>query len=529
MDKETLSNYGWIVICVLVLAVMLGLATPFGSFISTAVKDTTAGLFATNQKALDIAGIPIANQSFNTTDESGKAKLEADKPTKIDEDTTTLVVGNKEIPVDMPAGTIIDMDEDGNATATVPNKEPEVPTEPVKAELVQFTLGELNSVNTSITQQKVEYNEAYQVKTYPSSIVHKSVCRFSIDENGKITALPAKLSYINEAKEIELFMNGKNMDHKPNFVAYRTNNNISSLGGVKGNSIEFFYGLYEEEDTEQKTICLAAYEKSIYGTMFHVAKRTNDTYFNANKDSQINSASLTETKFRKATKYVPVQTLGSKSYVPTETYTAEKGMTLKQWLNSSYNTDKLPTDTVLKDTEGNALSLETIILNGSNYVTKVNEETPKNQISFSINGKSYVAEEGMTWGEWVKSSYNTTYADNYTTFEKYIKEYYKSTWSFEFTYADEDPVTDSQRYKNVKGVTNVLKDGYIFASEKDNRVKMAGIYFFNSNGDVLHRERNSDYISQGGDFCLAKNGTYVSQNSGDIIQNGTTYNVIYND
>ena len=30
MDKETLSNYGWIVICVLVLAVMIALATPFG-------------------------------------------------------------------------------------------------------------------------------------------------------------------------------------------------------------------------------------------------------------------------------------------------------------------------------------------------------------------------------------------------------------------------------------------------------------------------------------------------------------------
>ena len=45
MDKETLSNYGWIVICVLVLAVMLALATPFGNFISTAVKSTTQGLF----------------------------------------------------------------------------------------------------------------------------------------------------------------------------------------------------------------------------------------------------------------------------------------------------------------------------------------------------------------------------------------------------------------------------------------------------------------------------------------------------
>ena len=36
MDKETLSNYGWIVICVLVLTVMIALATPFGTFVADA-------------------------------------------------------------------------------------------------------------------------------------------------------------------------------------------------------------------------------------------------------------------------------------------------------------------------------------------------------------------------------------------------------------------------------------------------------------------------------------------------------------
>ena len=45
MDKETLSNYGWVVICVLVLVVMIALATPFGKFIAEAVKNTTKGLF----------------------------------------------------------------------------------------------------------------------------------------------------------------------------------------------------------------------------------------------------------------------------------------------------------------------------------------------------------------------------------------------------------------------------------------------------------------------------------------------------
>lgn len=65
MDKETLSNYGWIVICVLVLAVMIALATPFGTFVADAIKSTTQGLFDVNQNALNSTGlINIGDQSF---------------------------------------------------------------------------------------------------------------------------------------------------------------------------------------------------------------------------------------------------------------------------------------------------------------------------------------------------------------------------------------------------------------------------------------------------------------------------------
>ena len=38
MDKETLSNYGWVVICVIVLAIMIALATPFGEYIRDGVE-----------------------------------------------------------------------------------------------------------------------------------------------------------------------------------------------------------------------------------------------------------------------------------------------------------------------------------------------------------------------------------------------------------------------------------------------------------------------------------------------------------
>ena len=57
MDKETLSNYGWIVICVLVMVVMIALATPFGSYISSAVKSTTEGFFDVNREALNSTGL----------------------------------------------------------------------------------------------------------------------------------------------------------------------------------------------------------------------------------------------------------------------------------------------------------------------------------------------------------------------------------------------------------------------------------------------------------------------------------------
>ena len=80
MDKETLSNYGWIVICVLVLAVMIALATPFGSFIAGAIKSTTAGLFDVNKNALDAAGVPgltVQDQEFDVPDMSHGAETPA--------------------------------------------------------------------------------------------------------------------------------------------------------------------------------------------------------------------------------------------------------------------------------------------------------------------------------------------------------------------------------------------------------------------------------------------------------------------
>jgi|GEM_PF-2879116 len=57
MDKNTLSNYGWIVIAVLVLSVMIALATPFGSYVKNATESTLTGLFDTSESALNVVGM----------------------------------------------------------------------------------------------------------------------------------------------------------------------------------------------------------------------------------------------------------------------------------------------------------------------------------------------------------------------------------------------------------------------------------------------------------------------------------------
>ena len=54
MDKNTLSNYGWIVIAVLVLSVMIALATPFGQYIANGVTETYTGFGNTNESVMDL-------------------------------------------------------------------------------------------------------------------------------------------------------------------------------------------------------------------------------------------------------------------------------------------------------------------------------------------------------------------------------------------------------------------------------------------------------------------------------------------
>lgn len=64
MDKETLSNYGWIVVLVLILVVMMALAGPFGNFVADGIKSTTVGFWQTSEKALNTSNVPVAENKW---------------------------------------------------------------------------------------------------------------------------------------------------------------------------------------------------------------------------------------------------------------------------------------------------------------------------------------------------------------------------------------------------------------------------------------------------------------------------------
>ena len=78
MDRETLSNYGWIAIATLVLVVLLALATPFGTYISN-------GIISVSRSYNTVAEKKMSEENLNKTQTKFESVIKTNKTT---EDTT---------------------------------------------------------------------------------------------------------------------------------------------------------------------------------------------------------------------------------------------------------------------------------------------------------------------------------------------------------------------------------------------------------------------------------------------------------
>jgi hypothetical protein len=65
MDKSTLSNYGWVVIVTLVLAVMLALATPFGDYVGKGASEVLKSYTQAGNNAVNPDNISVQSQKWD--------------------------------------------------------------------------------------------------------------------------------------------------------------------------------------------------------------------------------------------------------------------------------------------------------------------------------------------------------------------------------------------------------------------------------------------------------------------------------
>ena len=99
---------------------------------------------------------------------------------------------------------------------------------------------------------------------------------------------------------------------------------------------------------------------------------------------------------------------------------------------------------------------------------------PSNLFSFTLNNRTYHAEEGMTWGEWIGSSYNNSE-------RKYDIEYFITNLNGGHI----PSLFQSREHMESLGVTTVMLDKVYVTADGSNRVSAVGLVYLDASGNVV--------------------------------------------
>ena len=259
--------------------------------------------------------------------------------------------------------------DNGDANGIVPpSDEPETPDDIPESqlpELIDFNYGTVEKNVTYAPGEWVEvpYETSYTTTKYPVAYQRWVWSKWNVtkvnDEIVNTVACEISLSDIsNKHSEYLLY-------------DFETDEYLE-LNGVKGDSVELWVIYSNEKDTKENIIYLAAYLNKLEGKNpnRHVAKWDGEKYVTVDYDVEIDAIDVFTTTYTiKGTQSVQVREPSSivdYIYIPAGTLKAEKDMTWREWINSSYNTIG-HTNIIIKTPDYNDVSLDDKIVAGEEY------------------------------------------------------------------------------------------------------------------------------------------------------------------
>ena len=294
MDKQTLSHYGWIVIVVLVLAVMLALATPFGTYVGDAVVNTAKGFVGTAENNLNEDNIQVQGQVWDNKFENGLGGNSGEtdtpsEPTNPSEPETTYMLTVRVISED---GDIV-----SNATVTI------------KSENTEYT-------KTTDNNGIVSFDNLSS-GTYEITVTAKnsdSISSHTINITNKNETVSVVVKTENETTELYPVFNKKYLyqdtDGKVKYAQFSENNTVSSDFTTSSNVV------YNAKN----------------GTI-HISS-TNQTWQISEDKNTIQTGDGKKLYLEDTVEQFSMGTFGyGKNYI------VKKGMTFEEWVNSEFNVD----------------------------------------------------------------------------------------------------------------------------------------------------------------------------------------------
>ena len=393
MDKQTLSNYGWVVVLVLILSVLLALATPFGTFVADAIKSTSTSLFDVQWSALDAIGVKADKVTFDPSN----PPIPFD-PTDKSEITITIndkdYVGYKEmtwhdwlnsqfnIDAFHPYSSIITWTEDGSS----------VEKEELLIDNGVYTITELQITELQMTINFA--NNAYD---------------------------PYEINYVEGMTWDEWV---KSMYNTIGATINTDNSNADYVDVIMKEIDGVRYGLSSTEQCCATTVIKKDKTMPAGGSVYYfVPETTND-----------NSTDETEPEIQ----------LISFSVIKVTPYTAEEGMTWAQWVASEYNID------------GFYIENGKVYVDGQTAITIEGERYDKGEVQLNSTAvmSTDLIIDGQSYGLVVRT--NLTYVSFNGLYESYDMLYAKEVGTGKTFVATLDGTTLKFGYFKIGSTYNVF-------------------------------------------------------------------------